>query len=79
MNPVTCNQCGGTMDKATKAESNMALQLLGVVVFFVGLAITFSGIGALIGVPLMLAALFMGYKKKKVMKCSNCGYFFEIA
>lgn len=79
MSSVICKQCGDEMQRSSKAETNMALQLLGVVVFLIGLAISFSGIGVIIGVPLMLAALFMGYKKKKVMKCGGCGYFFEVA
>jgi hypothetical protein len=79
MKPVPCSQCGGEMRKGSKGESNMAVQFLGVIVFIVGLTFSFTGVGAIVGIPLMLAAMFMGYKKKKVMKCGNCGYFFETA
>lgn len=73
-----CQHCHGSMHQTKRAERNMVLQLLGIVVFFLGLALAFAfiPIGTIIGIVLMLAALGMGYKKQKIWLCSNCGYFF---
>jgi len=78
---VNCQQCGSEMRKTKKAERNMALQLLGVLLFFVGVAICFvvPPIGVVIGIIVMVVAAQLGYSKKKVWKCGNCGYFFERA
>jgi len=78
MEKVACKQCGEEMKKGTKAEKNYGMQVLGVILFLAGGWLIFAGPGPLIGVPLMIAALFMGYSKKRVMKCGGCGYFFEI-
>lgn len=78
MNEVLCKQCGAKMKKTKKAESNYALQVVGVILFIVGVVVTFSGVGVLIGLPLMVASLFLGYSKKKVMACESCSYFYEI-
>lgn len=75
---VTCPHCQGKMHKTKKGEHNIGVQILGVIVFIVGLVICFTGIGAIFGIPLMIASLFMGYKKRKVMKCEGCGYFYDV-
>ncbi|HSH29894.1 MAG TPA: hypothetical protein VK971_08310 [Thiohalobacter sp.] len=78
--PLKCQQCGGLMEKTKKAESNLALQLLGVVLFLFGVGLLFVfPLGTLFGIVLMLGSLRLGYSKKKVWKCTNCGYFFERA
>lgn len=75
---VKCQQCGGQMSKTKKVERSMALQLLGVLVFLVGLFLLFIfPIGTIFGLILMIVAARMGYSKKKIWKCSNCGHFFE--
>lgn len=77
---LKCQQCGSLMEKTDKADKNFTLQLLGVVVFFVGLALLFVfPVGTVIGLFLMLIAARMGYKKRKVWKCGSCGFFFERA
>lgn len=74
---VKCNQCGGEMRKTKKTDRNMGLQLLGVAVFLVGVALLFFvPIGTIIGIILMIAACGMGYSKKKVWRCHDCGFFF---
>lgn len=74
---LKCSQCGGQMVPKKKTERNMGVQVAGVLVFMLGLILCFTGFGAFFGVPLMIGACFMGYKKKKVMACKSCGYFFE--
>ena len=77
---LKCQQCGGEMKKTKKAERNMALQLLGVVLFLIGIGLLFViPIGTIVGLILMIASARLGYSKKKVWKCGNCGYFFERA
>ncbi len=78
MDTIDCKQCSGQMSRTKKTDSNIGLQLVGVVVFFLGLLLLFIvPIGTIIGLCMMLAALGMGYKKRKVWKCGQCGYFFD--
>lgn len=66
------------MRRTKRAEHNIALQLLAVVVFIVGVVLLFViPVGTIIGIILMLASLSMGYKRRKVWLCDRCGYFFE--
>lgn len=65
--------------KATKkTDSDLGVQMFGCAIFVVGLVLLFMfPIGTIIGIFLMLGAVRMGYKKTKVWKCVQCGYFFE--
>ncbi len=38
---ITCKQCGGTMSKGKQADKNYALQVLGVLIFIIGVALLF--------------------------------------
>jgi len=77
---ILCRQCGSAMWKTKKDEKNIVMQLLGVVVFLIGLCLLFAfPIGTVIGIVLMLVACQMGFKRKKVWKCDACGYYFERA
>lgn len=68
------------MSKTKKTETSLALQLLGVVLFLVGVGLLFLfPIGTVAGLILMIGAARLGYKKLKVWKCDQCGYFFERA
>jgi len=77
---IKCQQCGSPMIKTKKAEKSLGLQLLGVLLFLIGVGLLFLfPIGTIFGVILMIGSLGLGYSKKKVWKCTNCGYFFERA
>ncbi|MDY6979363.1 MAG: LITAF-like zinc ribbon domain-containing protein [Pseudomonadota bacterium] len=77
---IKCQQCGTPMQKTTKADKSLGLQLLGVVLFLVGVGLLFLfPLGTIVGVILMIGSLRLGYSKKKVWKCPSCGYFFERA
>lgn len=78
---LKCQQCGSGMKKTSRAERNMGLQLLGVLLFFVGVALCFvvPPFGLVMGIIVMIVAARLGYKKSKVWICKNCGYFFERA
>jgi len=70
------------MKKTKKKETSAVGQLLGVAVFLIALVVGFMTLFTIIG-PIIcffigLAALGMGYKQIKVMKCKNCGYNFPI-
>lgn len=77
---IECKQCGGAMKKTSKTDRNYGVQAIGCAVFIVGLVLLFYfPIGTIIGICLMIGAGGMGYKKSKVWKCQQCGYFFERA
>ena len=75
---VTCKQCGSTMHRTVRGEHSCAVQLLAVAIFIFGAVLLFAfPIGTIIGIFLMLASLGMGYKRRKVWACGQCGYFFD--
>ncbi len=77
---IACPHCGGPMIKATKTDTSAALQVLGVLVFLVGLGLLWAfPVGTIFGIVLMIGACRMGYSKLRVQRCSRCGYFYEIA
>lgn len=62
-----CQQCGGRMIKTTISTGNYVGIMFALVVFIVGFTLLFAfPIGSIIGVLLMLAALGMGGKRRKV-------------
>jgi hypothetical protein len=72
---VQCQQCGGAMQKAQKADK---VDPGGWLIGFIGLCALFAyPVGTIFGVILILVA--MVYSQKKVWQCSKCGYFFERA
>lgn len=74
---IECKQCSGDMKKQTISEGNLTGILLALILLGAGIVISLTGIGAIVGIPLILLALFTGGKRKKGWKCKNCGYFFE--
>src|SRR5688500_761268 len=66
---IKCQQCGGTMIKTKKVDTSLALQLLGVVLFLVGVVLLFLfPIGTVAGIILMIGAARLGYKKLNIWK-----------
>ncbi len=77
---VSCQQCSGPMKKTTRTEKSTGLQLLGVIVFLVGLGLLLAfPVGTMVGIVFIIGAVKMGYKKIKIWKCTNCSYFFDRA
>lgn len=75
---IECKQCNGTMVPTTHRDSDRGLQAMGCLVMTIGLvALFFFPIGTLLGIALIIGSISMGYKKRKVWKCQDCGYFFE--
>jgi len=68
------------MTKTQKVDRSLALQLLGVILFLLGVVLLFLfPIGTVAGLILMIGAARLGYKKVKIWKCTQCSYFFERA
>lgn len=66
------------MSPLKKVDKSLTLQLVGVLVFIVGVLLLFVfPVGTVFGIILMVVATRLGYSKKKVWKCDECGYFFE--
>ena len=79
-NGVSCQQCGTGMKKTTKGESNMALQVFAVFAFFGSFfLLALFPIGTIAGVIIMIVSMRLGYSRRRVWLCPNCGYFFERA
>jgi hypothetical protein len=68
-----CQLCGGWMHKKTLRRGIF----FGIVVSFLligtGIVLCLTGIGIVIGIPLILLGLFWGGKKQKVLACRSCG------
>lgn len=77
MAKLECKQCGGTMKKKIQSSGNCLGIAIALTLIAVGIALCFTGIGAIIGIPLIICALFVGGKRRKIWKCTKCGYIFE--
>ncbi len=67
-----CLHCGSRMKKASVSSGNAGGIALALIVFTIGVILSLTVVGAIIGVPLCVVALFMGGKKKRVWRCVNC-------
>jgi uncharacterized protein (DUF983 family) len=67
-----CQLCGTEMRKGKKSEGNVVGLALALIVFVVGVVLCFTVIGAVVGIPLCILALFMGGKRKKLWYCPKC-------
>ena len=70
MNNLNCQQCNGVMVKKSEAAQTG----MGCLLLVIGIILCFTGIGALIGIPVILVGLWLGSKKKGWWVCKNCGY-----
>lgn len=78
MKSIDCKQCGGLMRRDHKVDKSYALQFVGLILFVIGLfLLVIVPIGTIIGIILMILAARMGYSRKKVWKCLECGYYFD--
>jgi len=77
---IKCKQCNGEMRKATHTKQSRALQVIGLLLFLLGLPLLFLfPVGSFFGVMFMALGLTLGVKRTKVWKCKQCGWFFERA
>ena len=70
---LNCQQCGGEMVQSS-VKDGLGL-IFSIFLLLFGLAICFTGIGAILGIPLVVYALVSGGKRAKVWKCKNCKFF----
>ncbi len=74
---IKCERCGGYMKKTRKVERNCLGLSIGLLLFVFGLILTFTGVGAVLGIPMILVAFFCGGKVTKVWRCRKCGCVIE--
>lgn len=67
-----CHLCGTVMQRKTLSTGNAVGIARALIVFAVGVAISVTGVGALIGIPICICSLFMGGRREKVLVCPNC-------
>lgn len=68
-----CQLCGGFMKpkKITIDQTSGLAKAL--ICFAIGVILTLTFFGAVIGVPLMIVSLFMGGRRQKILRCVDCG------
>lgn len=70
----SCQLCGQTMKARKKSSGNVVGLALALIVLTVGVVLTLTGIGAIVGIPLIILSLFMGGKRYKVWQCPSCSW-----
>jgi hypothetical protein len=73
-NQIRCAQCGSPMDKKTRSKGNALGLAVALIVFVIGVGLSLTIIGAVIGVPLCILSLFIGGRRYKVWKCTGCPF-----
>lgn len=73
-----CRQCNNEMHKTTKGGQSF-LGLIGVLIMGVIVILSFIFFWPLAIVIIILSAFMPSNKKKAIMLCGECGYFFERA
>lgn len=68
-----CQLCQTVMVRKTVSNENAANTAAALIVMAIGIAICCTGIGAILGVPICICALFIGGGKKKFLVCPSCG------
>ena len=70
---TTCKECGAEMQKAVERGGGVNFSALAL--FIIGLLLLFVfPAGTVIGGFLIIAAIIVGYPRKKIWKCGQCGY-----
>ena len=76
---LACQHCGSPMKRKTLSRGNCGGVALALIVLAIGVGLCFTGIGAIIGLPLILCSLFMGGRRSKVWRCTKCGVILDRA
>jgi len=77
---IACQQCQAPMKKTSIVKAKWGVQLAAFFLFLLGFFLLFLfPFGTLVGLALMVGCGSMGYRKDKVWKCPNCGYYFNRA
>lgn len=67
-----CQYCRGALVPSTISSGNASGIALALIVLVIGVALCFTLLGALVGIPLIIASLFMGGKRTRVWMCPRC-------
>jgi len=65
---MRCQACGGELKKGKNATGGA----MGCIFLIVGVGLCLTGIGALLGIPIILLGLHYGMKREGVWRCSRC-------
>jgi hypothetical protein len=65
------------MKKSVQSSGNCLGIAIALILIAIGISLCFTGIGAILGIPIVFCALFVGGRRRKVWKCRSCGYVFE--
>lgn len=74
---LDCKQCGGRMTKSVQSGGNCLGIALALVLVAVGVGLCLTVVGAIVGLPIIICALFVGGRRRKVWKCQKCGCLVE--
>ncbi|MFW6336657.1 MAG: hypothetical protein ACOC3G_05985 [Phycisphaeraceae bacterium] len=80
---TVCPMCAAekSFRKKVKSEGNALGILIALAFFMTGFLLLiflwWTIIGAIVGAVMMIVSLFMGGKRRKVMRCKNCGYTYD--
>lgn len=77
MKEPNCQACGGATKKHRKADATS--NGLGCLFLVVGVILCLTGIGAVVGVPVLVIGVWMGCKATNYWKCRECGTLSERA
>ncbi len=67
------------MVKRTISSGNALGIALALIIFVVGVSLSLTVVGAIIGIPLCILALFIGGKRRKVWRCRKCSSIIDRA
>ena len=72
MAAVRCQHCGGAMKKATAGGAGVVDQVMALGAGLLGIGLTLTCIGAILGIPLLIASSKLAKKPSRVWKCKAC-------
>jgi len=67
-----CQLCGGAMKKKTLGRNPLVALIVNLFLFFGGILLCFIPPLFIIGIPMILIALFRQNKRQKVLMCVQC-------
>ena len=70
---IKCKECGATLERKTVSSGNATGIAVALIVFAIGVFLCTTCVGAIIGIPMCICALFMGGKRTKIWYCPECG------
>jgi len=68
-----CQMCGGGLKKKTAGRGVLTHVFISLLMIVVGVLLSLTGIGLIVGIPMILIGLFKGSKRQKLLVCRTCG------